>query len=1535
MEGIRILIVEDEDVEAKYLEQCLLNLGYQVCGITSTVEGALQFAQDENPDIILVDINLYDDLYKVRLVQRLRLFSDIPVLFISKHAEDAKFHYPQDFAPYGFILKPYSSAHLRSTIDVALDKFNTEKQLQERINEINAYKKMEGTRQRYSEEVRIINDFSLRVSTNLSLPQVIEATLEGVIDYIAPDLVVVYQKQDDNLHLLGASPQKILEQGDFRSHSVGICLCGLAVSERKPLYSRDITSDPMCTLAECRQAGFRSFAALPLINAGDILGVLGIATSEEYDFSNQSDFLQTLSKVIAISLQNALLHQEIELYANGLENQVAERTAELSSTHQSLIKSEEKLRNVLSQSLDGISLVNEDGIIIEWNPAMTQITGISEHLALGQPIWEVHYDLWPYDQRQPDRREKYAKMIQKALAGGKAPWLGPMGLNTILRPDGVEKIVTGNVFLIKTENELMLASFMQDVTERQRAEDAQKYNESLYRSLVETSPDGITLADLQGNIIFANNLVASLLGYKKSDEILGRNVLQLIAPESLDRALAQFGDLSASDVFTNDARYKLLRQDGSHFLAEIRTSVIKNEKDQPTAILGITRDISDRESVREQHRLRSAALQAAANAILISNKEGEIIWINHAFTQMTNFSKEDVIGETPRMFKSGVHPKSFYQDLWETILAGNVWRGEITNLRKDGNQYIENLLITPVKNSEDEISHFVAIKEDITARKLTEAELRRRAEQLELLQDIGVVVSSQLELNIVLSDILKGAVKILSGNIGGLYLYDFNNNSLVCTMTISNDPLLLGKTYQIGEGLPGKVWELGHTLIMDKYRDQKGSLDLSIIHLEIGVIATPIYWNNELLGVLAVGLKGSQSFIDQDARMLELISNQAATAIRNARLFSDERAARKEAQTLQIANKAISSTLDIVEVLNAILSELQKVVQYDSCSVLKLEEDYLEIIAGNGFSNWDEIKGVQFPLDPDKSPSALVIDTQKSIILDDAPASFSSFGRIKTLPTKIRSWLGVPLIADGKSIGVISIDKSEKAWFNNHHAKIAESFAGQAAIALNNAQLFIEAQRAKDLAEELRIEAEKANQAKSIFLANMSHELRTPLNAILGFAQLLGRNENLTPHQQENIAAIISSGDHLFGLINNILEISKIESGNVLLEEKSFNLFLLIDSIDTIFRLQAKEKNLVFTIKRSADLPHYVYADEVKIRQVLNNLIDNAIKFTEQGSIDVRVKVGKIDPINEIWDLIFEVQDSGVGIPVDERDNLFQPFFQTSSGRKSKTGTGLGLSISSEYAKLMGGDLVAASSPEGLGMLFTFTSKVAVAEPSQISVRNKTSGILGLVPGQPVYRILLIEDNQDNRNLLKKTLALEGMEIRAAKNGVEGVQFCLEWLPHLIFSDIQMPDMDGFEVLMQIKALPKFIDIPIIAITGMAFESDRKAILSKGFTDLIIKPLRIMQVFDILEKYAGIKFVYSPEVETVMVPDKYKFEIIPLPMIVQLSQAVLKADRRETYAVIRKIRMLDEPLADKLTALANDLRFDMILELISRFVDNT
>ncbi|MBN3889296.1 MAG: response regulator [Nostoc sp. JL31] len=338
-----------------------------------------------------------------------------------------------------------------------------------------------------------------------------------------------------------------------------------------------------------------------------------------------------------------------------------------------------------------------------------------------------------------------------------------------------------------------------------------------------------------------------------------------------------------------------------------------------------------------------------------------------------------------------------------------------------------------------------------------------------------------------------------------------------------------------------------------------------------------------------------------------------------------------------------------------------------------------------------------------------------------------------------------------------------------------------------------------------------ANLAKSEFLANMSHELRTPLNAILGFTQVMSRDYSLSSEHQENLAIINRAGEHLLKLINDILEMSKIEAGKITLNCSSFDLIHLLKNLEEMLHLRAASKNLELLFEYAPDIPKYIETDENKLCQVLLNLLGNAIKFTDRGRVTLRVRVGAGEQgnrgVGEQGEqnlsypsfLFFEIQDTGCGIAPQELDLLFEAFEQTEIGRKFQQGTGLGLAISRKYVQLMGGDITVTTTP-GVGSTFAFDVQIALTCPREIPINQIKSQIRALAFSEKVYRILVVDDSKESRILLVKILTSLGFEVNEATDGSEAIANWESWQPHLIFMDMRMPVMDGYEATRIIKA---------------------------------------------------------------------------------------------------------------------------------------
>ncbi len=462
--------------------------------------------------------------------------------------------------------------------------------------------------------------------------------------------------------------------------------------------------------------------------------------------------------------------------------------------------------------------------------------------------------------------------------------------------------------------------------------------------------------------------------------------------------------------------------------------------------------------------------------------------------------------------------------------------------------------------------------------------------------------------------------------------------------------------------------------------------------------------------------------------------------------------------------------------------------------------------------------------------------------------------------------------------------------------------------------------------------AEAANQAKSAFLANMSHELRTPLNAILGFSNLIRHDPLLPEAMRPQLDIINRSGEHLLTLINDVLDMAKIEAGRVQLQHVPFDLGGLVRDVIDMMQIRAQEKGLRLLIDQSSSFPRYIVGDEPRLRQVLINLLGNAVKFTQQGGVAIRLGTLAQQPAR----LVIEVEDSGPGIAPEDQARIFQPFVQLGEQGINK-GTGLGLAITQQFAQLMQGS-ISLDSQLGRGSVFRLELPLQTASEGDIArpANGPAHGtVLGLEAGQPTYRILVVEDQRDNQLLLSKLLQDAGFACQIADNGLEGVRLFQQWAPHFIWMDHRMPVMDGVEATRRIRQLPHGREVRIVAVTASALQEQRDELLAAGMDDFVRKPYRSSEIYDCMAKHLGVRYRYEASGAatpgSATHPPLTPATLAPLPAALrqQLQAALESLDSAAIDAALHAVRQHDATLHQTLAPLVDNFDYPTILNALN------
>ncbi|MGL4502086.1 MAG: response regulator [Planktothrix sp.] len=703
----------------------------------------------------------------------------------------------------------------------------------------------------------------------------------------------------------------------------------------------------------------------------------------------------------------------------------------------------------------------------------------------------------------------------------------------------------------------------------------------------------------------------------------------------------------------------------------------------------------------------------------------------------------------------------------------------------------------------------------------------------------------------------------------------------------------------------------------------------------LGVLASHLFLNqvSDFLKTIEVG-KSGQTFIIERSGLI------VASSSLNRSFLVDKKGKAERIKAIESSDKVLQNTaiflLEHFEKFNNITTKQQLDFIYNN------QKQLIQIVP---YSDPRGLDWLIVVVVPESDFTQKIQNNQKRTII----LCFLALGLSVILGILTARWIMKPIvklnqdsqkIAQGKLEEILPKDEVYginelevlSQSFNQMVWELKESFE---TLEIRVEERTLELKQAKE-------SAELANRAKSLFLANMSHELRTPLHAILGFTQLMLRQYNGDAQLSENLEIVNRSGEHLLKLINEILDLTKIESGKTQINLSCFHLYSCFTTLEQMFELKAKSKGIELIFELDPNLPQYIKTDESKFRQILINLLSNAIKFTSTGQVILRAKTQpqtdqKFEDIEPKLTLEFEIEDTGHGIAPDEIHQVFEAFTQTEIGRQSQQGTGLGLAISQKFIQLMGGD-IQVNSILNQGTIFKFYLQVNPAKVEDIQELQTQKRIIGLAPDQPKFRILVVDDRLTNRQLLVKLLSPLEFEVAEAENGQEALKVWNEWQPHLVLMDMRMPIMDGYEATKQIKSHLKGQATVIIALTASVFEEERAIVLSVGCDDFVKKPFREDALLEKIAHYLGLRYLYTPDLPrleplappstSLITPDA--LTLMSPEWLVALRYSAAAADGEQILQLVEQIPVSHSPVAESLILLVNNFSFDQIMDLANK-----
>lgn len=718
----------------------------------------------------------------------------------------------------------------------------------------------------------------------------------------------------------------------------------------------------------------------------------------------------------------------------------------------------------------------------------------------------------------------------------------------------------------------------------------------------------------------------------------------------------------------------------------------------------LEQEIKERTEIEETLLLLSTALESAANAIAITDINGRFLWVNHAFSDLTGYDLVEITGQTPAILKSGKQDQAFYAKLWQTVTAGQVWQGEMINRKKDGRFYVEEQIITPVCNEAGEVTHFIAIKHDITRRKQAEEQLKEYTERLRLIHTIDQAILSKQapdEIAKVVLDYAFQAIPCQRASVSVLDETTFTGTIIAViqegeTAVSPGHPFPLTDVeinYLLSPGMefPVEIVELDnpHTPIGRKIKTEGIETYIKI----------PLVAQGKLIGFFNLGARNKGVFTAEHMTIAEDITTSLAIALQQSRLYMRERRQRHQAEALREIGEALSSTLNVDEILNLLLGQIVRAIDYDSANILLVQGDQAKIHYSRGYEQHGpetvtKVAATSFEIS--ETPNLKwIIDHQEPLIIPDIQ-QYSGWRKDKSISAN-RSWVGVPIFVDGKISVIIALSQKQPDYYRESHVNTLRAFASQVGLALENARLYEELRAYTNKLEDrvqVRTRAladanerlKELDRLKTKFISDVSHELRTPITNVTMYLDLLERGH--AEKHDHYMDVLKQETGRLSRLIESIFDETVYTSH---LRQTDYDLVDLNEIILHSVKLHQQEANragLRITSDLDPELP-FIWGESLQLGRVISNLLKNGINYTDQGEVRIITK-------QEEDVVTISVDDTGSGISDDDLPHLFDRFYRGNNASQSTIpGTGLGLGIVREIVELHGGKITVANNAQG------------------------------------------------------------------------------------------------------------------------------------------------------------------------------------------------------------------------------------------------